>query len=93
VTRNDFPGSWGEDFPSGLTAQPLAKHVSGPIHFLGGERSEPPHEVSYADGLDLLEVERSGLRNGLGKFNSQRLPLTAVVCGRTVTIANSSSAG
>jgi len=39
----------------------LAKHVSDPIHFLGGERTEPPHELSYADGLDLLEVERSGL--------------------------------
>jgi hypothetical protein len=44
----------------------LAKHVRDPIHFLGGERTEPPHEVSYADGLDLLEVERSGLKEWFG---------------------------
>ena len=31
-------------------------------------KAEPPHPISYADGLDLLEVERSGLE-ALGMFN------------------------
>jgi hypothetical protein len=38
------PAPEGEDFPGRLTAQPLAKNVSDPIQFLGGESTEPPHE-------------------------------------------------
>jgi hypothetical protein len=32
-----------EDFPDRLTAQPLAKHFSDPLQFLGGEGTKPPH--------------------------------------------------
>jgi hypothetical protein len=52
----------GENFPGGLTAQPSAEHVSDPIQFLGDEGTESPREVSFADGLYLLEVEGSGFQ-------------------------------
>ena len=39
-----------------------------------GEGTEPPHEVSYADGLDLLEVERSGFEE---RFGDVQLPAVA----------------
>jgi hypothetical protein len=60
------------------------------IHFLGGDGPEPPHEVSYADRPYLLEVERSWFEERFGDVQLPTVALTAVVCGRTVTIDNSS---
>ena len=65
-------------FRAGLTAQPWAEHVGDPIQFLGDEGTESPREVSFADGLmDCIcwRWKAPGFSNGLGMFNSQRLPL------------------
>jgi hypothetical protein len=56
----------------------LAKHNSYAIHFLDGQRTESPHEVSYADGLNLLEVERSGLEE---RFGDVQFPTVAFYRG------------
>src|SRR5207249_5596731 len=44
-------------------------------------------------GVQTCALPISGRRNGLGMFNSQRLPRRAVVWSRTVTRSSSSAAG
>jgi hypothetical protein len=61
----------------------------------GENQSGPPRRIKTGSERDLIRWRWNapGFRNGFGMDHSQRLPRRAVVCGRIVTNASSSSSG